>query len=157
MSAPGFPNHYVLLGHNTAPGHASVLYPIEVQAEYISKSIVALSESGVTWSEPKVEPTKKYNEWLDKRLTGSVWSKTVSFYRFGPNRDGKIFTNWPGPVFLYWLQNRTVKWDDWTGSPEIEKLQQEQKKQNRRMKFGVLGGLVVIAGIVMKARRGERA
>jgi cation diffusion facilitator CzcD-associated flavoprotein CzcO len=62
MMYPGFPNMYVMLGHNVATGHTSVMVNIEVQAKYIAQVVRAQLKEGVTVIEAKEEPTKRYME-----------------------------------------------------------------------------------------------
>jgi len=53
---------YVMLGHNVATGHTSVMVNIEVQAKYIAQVVRAQLKEGVTVIEAKEEPTKRYME-----------------------------------------------------------------------------------------------
>jgi cation diffusion facilitator CzcD-associated flavoprotein CzcO len=62
MMYPGFPNMYVMLGHNVATGHTSVMVNIEVQAKYIAQIVRAQLEERVQSIEVKEEPTKRYME-----------------------------------------------------------------------------------------------
>lgn len=59
---PGFPNMYIMLGHNVAPGHTSVMINIEVQAKYIAQIVQAQLDAGSKVIEVKAEPTKRYME-----------------------------------------------------------------------------------------------
>jgi cation diffusion facilitator CzcD-associated flavoprotein CzcO len=60
MLYPGFPNFYVLLGHNVAPGHTSVVINIETQARYIAQIVEAQLKNKVRVLEAKQEPTDRY-------------------------------------------------------------------------------------------------
>jgi cation diffusion facilitator CzcD-associated flavoprotein CzcO len=62
MMYPGFPNMYVMLGHNVAPGHTSVMINIEVQANYIAQVVKAQLQEGSKVIEVKEEPTRRYME-----------------------------------------------------------------------------------------------
>lgn len=50
-----------MLSNNVAPGHASVIYQLEVQAEYILKMLVGMREGGVEVVEVKEKATRDYN------------------------------------------------------------------------------------------------
>jgi cation diffusion facilitator CzcD-associated flavoprotein CzcO len=62
MMYPGFPNMYVMLGHNVATGHTSVIANIEVQAKYIAQVVEAQLKESIRVIEAKEEPTKRYME-----------------------------------------------------------------------------------------------
>jgi hypothetical protein len=53
---------YVMLGHNVAPGHTSVMINIEVQANYIAQVVKAQLQEGSKVIEVKEEPTRRYME-----------------------------------------------------------------------------------------------
>ncbi|KAJ9106731.1 hypothetical protein QFC19_003043 [Naganishia cerealis] len=142
LALPKFPNHWLCLSLNTAPGHGSVLTNIEVQAAYITQCINAMRTFGVKVLEVKEEPTREYNAWLDRRLENTVWAKGSSFYRLGKERNGRIFTNWPAPIALYWWQNSSPKWQDWIGADQIAAKAQSRQ---RRMMVDIALALVGLA------------
>lgn len=53
--------------------------------------------------EVKEEPTREYNDWLDRRLENTVWAKGSSFYRLGKNRNGRIFVSVPASEYHWGL------------------------------------------------------
>jgi len=62
MMYPGFPNMYIMLGHNVAPGHTSVMINIDVQAKYIAQVVKAQLQGNSKVIEVKREPTRRYME-----------------------------------------------------------------------------------------------
>lgn len=62
MMYTGLPNFFAMLGHNTAPGHTSVIVNIEAQANYITQCIAAMRDEKIKTLEPKVEAAKAYNK-----------------------------------------------------------------------------------------------
>lgn len=61
MMYPGFPNFFVMLGHNTAPGHTSVIVNIEAQVDYIVQCIAAMRQEKIGALEPKSKAAADYN------------------------------------------------------------------------------------------------
>lgn len=55
--------------------------------------------------------TDKYNAVIQRRLSSSVLTRCVSWYRAGG--DGKISSVFPGAVSLYWLWMKTPVWSDY--------------------------------------------
>ena len=65
----------------------------------------------LTTFEPTVPGTKRWNDWIQKRLANSVWTQCQSWYRVGA--EGKIFSTFPGAMALYWWMARSPRWDDY--------------------------------------------
>ena len=55
--------------------------------------------------------TTRYNDWLYSRLSTSVFTQCTSWYRAGG--DGKIFSNFPGPLALFWWFTLSPRWSDY--------------------------------------------
>ncbi|MBO0876297.1 MAG: NAD(P)/FAD-dependent oxidoreductase [Pseudonocardia sp.] len=93
----GFPNLFVFLGPNIAPGHASVLGTIEAQAGYVADAVVAMARNG--WSVLRVRPEahRRYNESLQAALRPTVYNAggCASYYLDG---SGHNVANWPWSV-----------------------------------------------------------
>lgn len=50
----------------------------------------------------------EFNSAIQKKLSKSIWSNCLSWYRFG--HTGKIITQWPGTMTEYWWNMRTPIW-----------------------------------------------
>lgn len=137
-STPGFPNMFTMLGANTAPGLFSVLYHLEVQAEYVSDIIVKTKQYKTDVVEVKQSVTDKYNEWLDNRLDKSVWGHAKHYFRTDGG-TGRIFTHFPGPGILFWWLFWSVDWNAYTGAEKIARDQRTKKSIT-------IAGVMAVAG-----------
>lgn len=58
------------------------------------------------------EATDEYNDWLQKRLSNTVWSDCRSFYNMDVDgKKAKNFATFPGTVTLFWWLCRAPRWD----------------------------------------------
>ncbi|MDT7777389.1 MAG: hypothetical protein QOC67_6313 [Pseudonocardiales bacterium] len=93
----GFPNLFVFLGPNIAPGHASVLGTIEAQARYVADAVGAMARAG--WSSLQVRPDvhRRFNDSLQRALGPTVYNSggCASYYLDGA---GHNVANWPWSV-----------------------------------------------------------
>ncbi|KAF4608658.1 casein kinase I [Pleurotus pulmonarius] len=71
---PGFPNAFTLLGPNTATGHASVIFTEEAQINLAVQLLKPVLEGKAKSFEVTDEATNKYDDWLQRRLSTSVWT-----------------------------------------------------------------------------------
>jgi len=108
---PGFPNYYILSGPNTVTGHASVIFSEEVQVNYALQLIEPVIKGTASSFEVKEEATDKYNDMIQYRLSRSVFTQCVSWYRAGG--DGKVSSIFPGPLTLFWWWLRSPVWKDY--------------------------------------------
>src|SRR5699024_5610401 len=103
----GFPNLYFIIGPNTGLGHTSMIFMIEAQVAYIEKILTHMKAKQATRLEVKQTVQDDFNEALQKRLQGSVWSTGCdSWYK---HRNGKITALWPGFTFEFWLQAKNFR------------------------------------------------
>ncbi|KAF8321563.1 FAD/NAD(P)-binding domain-containing protein [Clavulina sp. PMI_390] len=112
-AVPGFPNHFILLGPNTATGHTSVLFAEEVTVDYLMEIIepILKKDAKVTTVEVKKHSYQGYNAWLQEKVRATVWSTCSSYYNdFG----SKNFALYPGTMTQFWWQLRRPKWSDWS-------------------------------------------
>jgi cation diffusion facilitator CzcD-associated flavoprotein CzcO len=100
VTAPGFPNAFLLLGPNTALGHNSVVVMIEAQVGYAVRAIRhALAQGEHAWLDVRPERLDAFIAEVDGRLGGQVWqSGCRSWYL---NDAGENFTIWPGSAAAY--------------------------------------------------------
>jgi hypothetical protein len=102
-----------------------------LQFNYILQLIKPILSGDLKTVEPKQEATDKYNGWLDHRLTNSVFSQCVSWYRTGGN--GRMFSPWPGPIALFWWIARTPRWGDY----KVEGPRKKAWKRLRNLKQAI--------------------
>lgn len=100
LTAPGFPNAFLLLGPNTALGHNSVVAMIEPQVGYAVQAIeFAMAQGDRASLDVRPERLDAFIDEVDARLAGQVWqSGCRSWYL---NDAGENFTIWPGSAASY--------------------------------------------------------
>lgn len=104
LTVPHFPNLFLMYGPNTNLGSGSIVFMLECQARYIRQALAHLRDGNSLVVRPAVEAT--YDQEVQSRLSGGVWSKCASWYRLA---NGRIPTNWPGLVSEY--RRRTATFD----------------------------------------------
>ncbi|KAF7314924.1 hypothetical protein MIND_00006300 [Mycena indigotica] len=105
---PGFPNFFTLAGANTATGHTSLLYAMEVQVAYLLQLLDPLFAGKITSVEPTTSAADAYNEKVQSRLSKFIWARCQSWYRVG--NVGKIHGLFPGSMTLFWWWLRKPNW-----------------------------------------------
>jgi cation diffusion facilitator CzcD-associated flavoprotein CzcO len=101
----GFPNLFLLIGPNTGLGHTSMIYMIESQLAYILDCLRLMRQRGIQAIEPRAEVQAAYNEEIQRRMQGTVWtSGCASWYL---DAGGENSTLWPGFTAEYrWRTHR---------------------------------------------------
>ncbi|KAJ3483526.1 hypothetical protein NLI96_g6248 [Meripilus lineatus] len=108
VTLPGFPNFFMIAGPNSATGHASVIFTEEVQINYIMQFVKPIVKQLASSFEITTRANDEFNSAIQKKLSKSIWSNCLSWYRFG--HTGKIITQWPGTMTEYWWNMRTPIW-----------------------------------------------
>jgi cation diffusion facilitator CzcD-associated flavoprotein CzcO len=90
----GFPNLFMLVGPNTGLGHTSMIYMIESQIAYVLDALRYLHRSGAAAVEVRPEAQRAYNQTLQRRMRGTVWTTggCASWYL---DAHGRNTTLWP--------------------------------------------------------------
>lgn len=112
LAVPNFPNYFMLLGPNSAGGHASVIFIEEVQIQHTMQLIKPILAGKVRSVAVREEASAKYNSWLQARLARSVWNFCDSYYR-REGTNGKIIATFPGTVSLFWWLARRPRYSDY--------------------------------------------
>jgi hypothetical protein len=115
MAVPNFPNMFIVYGPNTSLGVGSIIYMLERQARYIRQAVHHLSSSG-GWLDVRPEAEERFDDEVQRRLLGTVWTGCTSWYR---DANGRIPTNWPGRVAEYDKRTRTFNADDYDHTVEV--------------------------------------
>jgi hypothetical protein len=92
--------------------------------------------------EVTAKATDKYNEWLQKRLSTSVWTDCVSYYQTG-GANSKLIATFPGPVTLFWWFCRHPQWDKFRGVGS--KSWERERKLKKWIRLSIIFGLAVLA------------
>jgi cation diffusion facilitator CzcD-associated flavoprotein CzcO len=100
----GFPNLFLIIGPNTGLGHTSMVVMIESQIAYILDAIRTMREKSLKLVDVKSDEQDRYNQRLQERLKGTVWTTGCSSWY--QNKAGKNVSLWPGFTFEYRLRTR---------------------------------------------------
>ena len=107
LTVAGFPNLFLMLGPNTATGHTSTLLFIEPGVRWALQAMQQVQQRGARSIDLKPAVMQAFNNALQTRLNGSVWSQCRSWYRADNGRNIAI---WPGFTGEY---RRAVAAQDW--------------------------------------------
>lgn len=106
ISVPGYPNYFWTFGPNSGPSHAAGANMVsEMQINYIIECLDAMVAQNASAIEVKEEPYRAWNEQIDKRLAGMIWSHPkVSAYQ--KNSSGRVWLPWPYRLADQWYAMR---------------------------------------------------
>ncbi len=108
VSAPGFPNLFLIYGPNTNLGGSSIIGMMEAQAGYIAQVVRRIADGGARLVSARPGVAEAYDHEMQSRLRTSAWAGCDSWYIDGP----RITTNWPGKVAEYQKRLAEVDWDE---------------------------------------------
>jgi len=95
----GFPNYFLITGPNTGLGHNSIIYMIESGVKYVLDAIETIRDQRLHSVEPKEEVQRAFNDDLQRRMKGTVWSTGCKSWYL--DKEGRNYTLWPGFTFAY--------------------------------------------------------
>lgn len=97
----GFPNFGMLFGLNASPTHNSVIYALEVQAEYVIQALLEPIVTGRATSIVVKRSPEDYDcNMAQRKLEDSVWHAGCTNWAF--NEHGRNCTNYPEYVRSFW-------------------------------------------------------
>ena len=104
----GFPNFVMMTGPNTGLGHNSMVFMIESQLNYVLACLCTLGERGAQVFEVKPDAVERYNDELQRKLDGTVWTAghCKSWYL---DDTGRNTTLWPS--FSWSFRRATREFD----------------------------------------------
>ncbi|MBA3811991.1 MAG: NAD(P)-binding domain-containing protein [Caulobacteraceae bacterium] len=106
MTAPGFPNLFILYGPNTnIVVNGSIIFFSECSVRYVLGCLRLMAESGSRTMEVRREVHDAFNAEVDAANALMAWGapQVTSWYK---NATGRVSQNWPFPLVDYW--NATV-------------------------------------------------
>jgi 4-hydroxyacetophenone monooxygenase len=106
MTAPGYPNLFVLYGPNTNLAHGgSIIFHTECQVRYVMQALQLMIERGLGTLEVRPEVHERYNERLDAKARDMVWTHegVRSWYKNARNR---LTVTSPWRLLDYWTMTR---------------------------------------------------
>ncbi len=107
ISAPGFPNFFLLLGPNSGLGHNSVILMIEAQVNYVIKLLRQAQKSGVgALIEPRSGAAGDYDRRIQADLKERVWAAGCGTWYV--DKHGRNFTLYPHNVRTFLREMKDV-------------------------------------------------
>ncbi len=106
MTAPGFPNLFMLYGPNTNLAHGgSIIFHTECQVRYIAQALRHMLEAGTPLLEVRQEVHDAYNARLDDVARNMVWTHpgVNSWYK---NKHNRLTVTSPWRLLDYWRMTR---------------------------------------------------
>ena len=114
LSAPNFPNYFMVLGPNSPVGNGPVLIAIEQQVSYIMQMLSKFQKENIRSFEVSAEATEAFNDWKDEFMEGTVWKQDCrSWYKAG-SKSGRVVALWPGSTLHYLEAVQTPRYEDWS-------------------------------------------
>ncbi|KAI1758006.1 putative monooxygenase [Xylaria castorea] len=154
----GFPNFFVIMGPNTASGHASVAYTTECQIGFTLRVIKPILNAlkaqrsilpviGRKTDIVKVKPDAEQADidMIQDRLKGLIWSSGCTSWAIDA-QNGRNTTMYPDFQYKYWLRSVFISWRDFefsTSKPTATALAMKSP--------GVGSWLTVSTGIAVAA------
>lgn len=108
LAVPGFPDFFIVYGPNTNLGGSSIIGMLEGQARYVVQA--ARHRTAGRSLDVRADVASAYDEEMQRRLAGSVWSTGCSSWY---SDRGRITTNWPGTVSEYRSRVHTLDLADY--------------------------------------------
>ena len=119
MTAPGFPNFFMLYGPNTNLGHGgSIIFHTECQVRYILQALREMAEKKIASLEVRPEPHDAYNERVDAAHARMVWAHggVGNWYK---NARGRVIANSPWRLVDYWAMTREFDPAEFIAQPAL--------------------------------------
>ncbi|MGH6957809.1 MAG: flavin-containing monooxygenase, partial [Caulobacteraceae bacterium] len=102
MTAPGFPNFFMIYGPNTnIVVNGSIIFFSECAVRYILGCLKLMAETGARTLEVRRDVHDAFNAKVDAANAGMAWGSpnVTSWYK---NDKGRVSQNWPFPLVDYW-------------------------------------------------------
>jgi 4-hydroxyacetophenone monooxygenase len=102
ITAPGFPNLFMIYGPNTNLAHGgSIIFHHECQARYICQALREMIEQGYATLEVRQDIHDAYNHVLDEKCATMVWTHpgVTSWYK---NKANRVTVTSPWRLLDYW-------------------------------------------------------
>ena len=102
MTAPGFPNFFMIYGPNTnIVVNGSIIFFSECAVRYIVGCLQLMAESGAATLEVRQDVHDAFNVEVDEMNAKMAWGapQVTSWYK---NDKGRVSQNWPFPLVDYW-------------------------------------------------------
>ena len=105
MTAPGFPNFFMIYGPNTnIVVNGSIIFFSECAVRYILGCLKLMAETGAATLEVRQDVHDAFNAKVDAANAQMAWGapQVTSWYK---NDKGRVSQNWPFPLVDYWTRD----------------------------------------------------
>ena len=99
ISAPNFPNMFMLFGPNTNSITNTIVFLLERQARYIRQALEYKESQRIKWLDVSAETYQAYHHWLQKKLDSTVFTDNCPGWY--TNDEGKVTAMWPASHLAY--------------------------------------------------------
>jgi cation diffusion facilitator CzcD-associated flavoprotein CzcO len=103
----GFPNLFTFYGPNSNSSTGSIIFVLECQAAYAAHAIARMAKRDWTSLEVTASTQRTFNRWLQRKASRTTWTAGCHNYYAAPS--GKIVTNWPFSLVIYWALLRMLR------------------------------------------------
>ncbi|KAF2090198.1 FAD/NAD(P)-binding domain-containing protein [Saccharata proteae CBS 121410] len=111
LAVDGFPNHFLMLGPNSAIGSGSLTMMIEATGDYIVRAIRKLQKENIKTMAVSERRVKDFTLYVDRYFERTVFTDECrSWYR---NGVGSVTGLWPGSTLHCVEAMRSPRWEDW--------------------------------------------
>jgi hypothetical protein len=110
VAVDGFPNLFMVVGHNVGVASGSLTTIIEHAGDYAIKCIRKIQKENIASMRIAPERVKDWTEFVDKYFETTVFMDDCkTWYR----RDDRIIGLWPGSNLHAMETLRSPRWEDW--------------------------------------------
>ncbi|GME49208.1 putative flavin-binding monooxygenase protein [Neofusicoccum parvum] len=111
LATDGFPNHFVMLGPNSAIGSGSLTMMIESTGDYVVRCVRKIQKDAIRSMAVRPRRVRDFMQYVDAYFEGTVFMDDCkSWYR---NREDQITGLWPGSTMHCIEAMRSPRWEDW--------------------------------------------
>lgn len=113
LAVPDFPNFFICVGPNIAPGHGgSLMMSAEAQLDYVSRLMREFHARGGSRLQVTYGAYESYNEAVDTAHEGMVWTHP-GMSQYARNKAGRVVMSGPFKIIDFWTYTRSIDWRDW--------------------------------------------
>jgi cation diffusion facilitator CzcD-associated flavoprotein CzcO len=111
ISAPGFPNYFVINGPRGNWGQGCALPSHEVQMEYILQMARHMQEDRIKSVQPRQNVTDQLNAYMDAwHKKHSIWQEDCKSWYKANTKDGRVYI-WPGSLLHHLKFLKRPRWE----------------------------------------------
>lgn len=135
LSLPNFPNHFLLLGPNSAIGSGSLTMMIESVGDYVTKCIRKIQRDNIRSMVVKEDSVDDFIDYCDAYFDKTVFVQECrSWYKSGSADGTKVTGLWPGSTQHCIEVLRSPRWEDYEYSYVGDEEEDNEDQENRTVK-----------------------